>query len=227
MSKPIFSLLHATARMPHGWIDACRAWSECCDEHGQVEYLLVTESCDAIATQERLANLWPVSRVILNCGKKTAVTAWNAVAEFAKGNLFITVADDYFPPDHWDTEMLEFLHDLATDERAQFVLDVDNQDNSYPLLPFSFISRAYYERLGYLFWPEYHGIGADCDFTEVARRDGVVIDCRFLKFEHRHWSRGLRPFDEVDAHQQSKEAEIAHHSVLARRRAQGFPDLPR
>ena len=102
---------------------------------------------------------------------------------------------------------------------------MDNQDNSHPLLPFTFISHAYYQRLGYLFWPEYMGIGADVDFTEVARRDGVVVDARHLKFEHRHWGRGLREFDQVDAHQQSAEADDVHHAVLARRRAEGFPPL--
>ena len=161
--------------------------------------------------------------------------AWNFAAAEAKGEVMITVADDYFPPEHWDTELAKVVSgpidiDAPISQtyplvKREFVLDVDNQDNSHPLLPFTFISRAYYQRLGYLFWPEYMGIGADVDFTEVARRDGVVVDARHLKFEHRHWGRGLREFDQVDAHQQSAEADDVHHAVLARRRAEGFPPL--
>jgi hypothetical protein len=231
MSTPLFSLLHVTARLPEGWLHAMRAWRDRCDDPSRVEYLLCVDQGRTSELRDiRNTAAWGYFDVIVNPNRRCAVDAWNWVASKSKGDVLITVADDYFCPEHWDTDILHAVQKLYgyrnTASWGEFVLDVDNQDNSYPLLPFSFISRAYYERLGYLFWPEYFGIGADSDFTAVARRDGVVIDARHLKFEHRHWTRGTRVYDDVDAHQQCREAEILHHTVLARRKAEGFPPLP-
>jgi hypothetical protein len=243
MGTPLFSLVHCTARLtlgkPFYWVDAMAVWRERCDNPSRVEYLLGVDAKDARALYGVLGQ-WGSFKLAVNAGRPCAVNAWNTAAAASTGDIIITVADDYFPPEHWDTQIAEALNAVVTSwaewkyaprpieyhlKTWEFVLDVDNQDNSHPLLPFTFISRAYYNRLGYLFWPEYYGIGADCDFTEVARRDGVVIDARHLKFEHRHWGRGLREMDEVDRHQQSAEAEEAHHRVLTRRRAEGFPPL--
>jgi hypothetical protein len=250
LPRPIFSLIHCTARLdphqPFYWTDTMNVWRDRCDHPDRVEYILCA---DKRHKQDALTPLlmgeigyggWNPFRAIFNEGRECAVDAWNFAAAESKGNVLITVADDYFSPEHWDTQLWEAIVAIdPTPETSlmkslgavlspadwEFVLDVDNQDNSFPLLPFTFISRAYYKRLGYLFWPEYLGIGADVDFTAVARRDGVVIDARHLKFEHRHWGRGLREFDQVDAHQQSPEADRAHHSVLARREREGFPAL--
>jgi hypothetical protein len=238
MGTPLFSLVHCTARLTPGkpfyWANTMAVWRERCDDPSRVEYLLCADKGTRITPVDviQLVRLWPNphSGLICNYGRPCAVDAWNTAAAASTGEVIITVADDYFPPEHWDTQIMEMVIAPLSKQwtpncSKEFVLDVDNQDNSHLLLPFTFISRAYYNRLGYLFWPEYYGIGADCDFTEVARRDGVVIDARHLKFEHRHWGRGLREMDEVDRHQQSAEAEEAHHRVLARRRAEGFPPL--
>lgn len=237
MGTPLFSLVHCTARLTPGkpfyWADTMAIWGKCCDNSARVEYVLCEDAepttSPAAVTEynNRLIGemVWGKWQTVVNTGRQCAVDAWNTAAAASTGDVIITVADDYFPPEHWDRELEKVMHPGDSIREFEFVLDVDNQDNSHPLLPFTFISRAYYNRLGYLFWPEYYGIGADCDFTEVARRDGVVIDARHLKFEHRHWGRGLREMDEVDRHQQSAEAEEAHHRVLARRRAEGFPPL--
>ena len=239
MSTPLFSLMHCTARLTPGqafyWADTMAVWRERCDDPSRVEYIVCADErrkpdlLMPLLRGEIIHSRWMPFRAIYNQGRECAVDAWNFAAAEAKGEVMITVADDYFPPEHWDSAIMESITPLSKTWtpgcKKEFVLDVDNQDNSHPLLPFTFISRAYYQRLGYLFWPEYMGIGADVDFTEVARRDGVVVDARHLKFEHRHWGRGLREFDQVDAHQQSAEADDVHHAVLARRRAEGFPPL--
>jgi hypothetical protein len=48
------------------------------------------------------------------------------------------------------------------------------------------LSRARYERLGYVFFPEYESAFADNDFYSEAARDKCIIDARHLMFPHRH-----------------------------------------
>lgn len=209
---PLISLCHASARLPHGWEKACIAWVGQADNPAQCEYIVGSEQPIPTDILEFLKGrgvdlIWKQNR-----GRACAVDAWNATAECAHGKLIITVSDDWFPPDHWDTRLLECVPDLNVvidarhlkfehrdpargapwDEiyerqrgpgrekgveiyerrKGEYVLDVDNQDGSYPLLPFSILTTTYYKKLGYLFNPEYFGNMADVEFTEVARRDG-------------------------------------------------------
>lgn len=217
--------------MPGGFRDAFEAWAERCDDRSRVEYILCVDDRHWRHIRP-VPSRWGSFSYASNKGRECAVDAWNTAAARSTGDILITVADDYFPPEHWDTAIVsalaawgKFLRLPWPAGELQYVLDIDNQDNSSPLLPFSFISRAYYEKLGYLFWPEYFGLGADNDFTAVARRDGVVIDARNLKFTHKHPDLSTRIADEVDAWQHRPEAIEAWHRVFERREAEGFPAL--
>jgi hypothetical protein len=226
-----FSLCHTTARLPHGWTAAQQAWFDRCDQPLNVEYivsvdkgrldaLLGAQFLDVLPPSSDRPPFWGRFATTVNEGRKSAVDGWNAAAAASAGRFLITVSDDYRPCEHWDTEILKALpedHDEAPDLDGEYVLDVDNQDNSFPLLPFSFLTRAYYARLGHLFYPEFIGMMADNDFTDVARRDGVVVDARHLKFTHLHPHRGSAPDDDVYRWQQRPEAWEVGNRVYNRR----------
>jgi hypothetical protein len=229
-SRPLFSLLHPTAR-PDGWRGAMDAWHERCDNPGQVEYVLCVDKGRDDAAWARqgdwafgLWQKWHPFKFVVNEGRRCAVDAWNEAAKASTGWLLITVADDYRPPEHWDSQLHSMIGPVpetrnCKEYKYEYVLDVDNGDGSDHLLPFSFISRAYYERLGCLFWPEYFGLGADNDFTERARRDGVVSNARHIKFSHPQ----LPADDLIYQWQHRPEAEEAYRRVFSKREAQGFP----
>jgi hypothetical protein len=231
-NRPLFSLLHPTAR-PDGWRGAMEAWRERCDNPDQVEYVFCVDKGrdqEAWARQGDWAfglwQKWNPFKFVVNEGRRCAVDAWNEAAKASTGWLLITVADDYRPPEHWDTQITQLIrrHGREIDSRSdvELVLDVDNQDGSDWLLPFSFITRAYYERLGCLFWPEYFGLGADNDFTERAHRDAVVINARHIKFSHPQFPAD----DPIYQWQHRPEAEEAYRRVFSKREAQGFPYGP-
>lgn len=218
--SPVFSLCHATDRLPKGWMAAAEDWLHKCDDPSRVEYVLVFDADHFIAPY--LPGHFPFGRaaVAVNADRKCAVDAWNVSARFSNGKFLITVSDDWFPPRHWDTEILKVIPDLD----GEYVLDVDNQDGSYPLLPFSLLTRAYYKRLGYLFYPEYFGNMADQEFTDVARRDGVVIDARHLQFEHIDPERG-GTWDAVYEKQRKGTYREMGMQIYERRKREGFPQL--
>lgn len=56
------------------------------------------------------------------------------------------------------------------------------------LLTIQILNRKRYERFGYLFHPGYVSMRADDEFSEVAERDGVIVDATHLMFPHCHWS---------------------------------------
>lgn len=209
---PVFSLCHSTARVPSGWLPAAQKWFARCDRPESVEYVLVHDAGTEVVGDNPGFGSFAVR---VNHKRRTAVDGWNCSAEKSTGQFLITVADDWFPCPHWDTELLKVIPDLA----GQYVVEVSTGgDNG--LLTFSLLTRPYYERYGYLFWHEYTGMLADNEFTDVAREDGVVIDARELFFQHRHPQYGTAPDDPVYRWQHRPEAFEVGLSVYARRRAE-------
>jgi len=224
----LFSLVHATARLPKGWTLAAQTWAKRCDDPRRVEYVLCVDKgreAEIGGAANFMWQAWGSFKFAINPGRRTAVDAYNEAARQTTAQIIIMVSDDYFPPRHWDKSILEIVDRY---ERDEFVLDVDNQDGSTPiwrdgrfvdgLLPFSFLSRAYYQRLGCMFWPEYAGYGADNDFSARAIRDGVVINARHLKFSHNMFPSN----DPVYLHQRSFDGQ----PIVNRRATEGFPYSP-
>lgn len=191
---PTFSLIHTTARVPDGWKAAASSWFKNCDNPQDVEYILCVDA--PCSYPEMATQLPPFGKVdfILNNGRPCPVDGWNAAAAASTGKFIITVADDWYPCDHWDTQLQLVIPDM--DE--EYVLDLNTtQFRKDDLLTFSCLTRKYYERYGYVFYPEYLGLYADDEFTSQAHRDGVVIKARQLYFEHKHFAYNTAQYDEV------------------------------
>ena len=211
---PTFSLLHTTARLPHGWDEAYSEWYKTCDHPEAVQYVLFVDGpTQDVAARVQFGGgfimVWPEG-TSEHCVVGSA-NGWNRAAAASTGKFLITISDDYRPCEHWDTEILKVVGGAL---RGQYVLDVDNQDGA-PHIPFSFLTRAYYNRYGYIFYPEYKGLMADLDFTNIARRDGVVVPAKHLKFRHLHYLCGTAPNDEV--YQKQQETLAYGQAVYARR----------
>jgi hypothetical protein len=128
-----------------------------------------------------------------------------------------------FPCAEWDRKLLAAIPDLD----GEFVVETtSNTPADVPrIMVFQILSRVRLEKIGYLFWPEYESMSGDMEFTEHARRDGVVIDARHMVIEHRHYSFGRADFDTAYAWQNREEAYKIGDAVYARRCAEGFPGL--
>jgi hypothetical protein len=227
--RPTFSLIHTTRRLPHGWIPAYFAWLAGCVRPQDVEYILAVDvkDSDKVANSARTAPIfrltpWGYEQSVLNFGRTCAVDGWNAAARASTGRFLITVADDLYPCPQWD----EQIRALVPDMNLEAVLDVNYGPEATPgFCYFSFVTRARYERLGYVFYPEYWGMIADNDFTEHAQQDGVIVNARHLLFPHLHYTYGLSKEDETYRWQQRPEAYAIGEEIIRRRRLANFVDV--
>lgn len=181
--QPIFSLCHTTIRLPDGWRSALQAWHDRADHPELVEHVFVTDEPVPAFREMVMEGKAVFHNTVLgvNYGPKSCVAGWNLAAKLSTGKFLINVADDLYPPEHWDTELLKVIPDLD----KECVLEV-NTGGNHGLLTFCMVTRAYYERYGYLLYPEYISVFSDNDFTDTARRNGVVVNARHLLFEHKH-----------------------------------------
>jgi len=228
---PTFSLCHSTARLPNGWRAAYDCWKERCDDWSKVEYILGIDRADIPLIYPDTAGYMLLSfdyayegiPVAVNEGRQCAVDGWNAAGRKATGRFLITAADDMFPPEHWDTELLKAIPSLD----GEYALEVKSgtsppDDEWMRCMIHSFITRPYYERIGNFFYPEYPGYYADIDFTDMARRDGVVVDARHLTFQHRHWIGTNVERDAIYDRQDSEANRTLGMSILGTRRINNF-----
>jgi hypothetical protein len=213
IKRPTFSLMHASAR-PDKWREAYRAWMESAAHPNDIEYVLAVD----LAQLAEFRSLPTDVGLTINHERRCAVDAWNAAAYGSSGLVLVQVADDFFPPPKWDDLLLARLPTFS-DEHVIAV----SEGRSDTLLCHSILTRAYYRRYGYLFWHEYDGMYADNEFTDVAYRDGVVIEARDLVFDHRHPAYGKRESDALDAIHQSEANYTLGRAIYERRKAEGFP----
>ena len=194
---PLFSILHSSAR-PEKWREIYDAWIKAAVNPEQVEYVLcVDERWGFVKPFAGLEHpdTTPVHsgfRLVWNTSRRCYVDGVNTAAKASTGRILIVNADDQYPCEGWDAQLLSAVHDhKAPDDwtAAEFVIEVSTgtpQEHDRGILPMPILSRARYERLGYALYPEYESMWADNDFCEAAKQDGVIIDARHLLFPHRH-----------------------------------------
>ena len=227
-----FSIIHCTARVrpfrsfPIGWFESCKAWYDRCAHPEQVEYVLVVHKSNWREFVSRTGD-WPIPRwasfrVICNeADANTAVTQGQAGADAALGVLWIGNHDDMFPPENWDVMLWQKFIESGKSEAVLHVTTGSPTDDTL-FIP-QIVTRSRVQRLGYAGHPSYESMFVDNEFTEHARVDGVVVDAREIRFEHRHPIFGAAQWDDVYQHENRPEAYQEGHQNYLRRRALGFP----
>ena len=180
------SLLHATYRAGNAAVGLRGRWLDESTGIHVIEHLFACDADDEVSMGCPAIAAGVVGPPVL---RVSAVRNWNAAAAVATGDLLFVIADDLWPPHHWDGDLASALGDLDP-TRVPFVIkvgDSDDDDNGHIRHPV--VSRRYFERFG-LWRPEYDGHWVDHDFTISAYLNGLVLDGRRIKFYHAHPTSG-------------------------------------
>jgi Methyltransferase domain/Glycosyl transferase family 2 len=207
---PVFSILHSSAR-PDQWRKVYEAWISQAYDASRVQYVLCVdprwgftrENLDWMPVREGL------NRIVENHGRRCYVDGVNEAARVSSGHILIVNADDQYPCENWDERLLEVIGArVPRPSSPGYVVEVSTgtkDEHARGIMVMPILSRARYQRLGYVFYPQYESMYADNDFCEHARADQVVIDARSLLFPHRHPSIDFSvPMDE-QYHAQNRE----------------------
>ena len=223
-SKPLFSILHATARLPWGWVLAYWSWCQGCSGI-PAEYLVSMEKRDWERHERVLSDFGagvdpiPVRFIVQSERSGSCVANWNEAARHAKGKIFCLAEDDLIAPKNWDADILATLSGRLPGSivDSEFILEVSTgRERDGELIANAMMSRKLYERWGYFYWPEYESMYADDDLTAHARLEDVVIDARHIRFQHRPMK------DQVRARQNRQEAYQLGRRIFDRRIASNF-----
>lgn len=115
----------------------------------------------------------------------------NMAAEHSIGTWLVCIGDDFDCPVDWDKDLMEHL--VGKEDVA-----VKTQDGTQPwIMTLPLIDRAYYNRFGYVIYPEYKHMFGDTEFTHVADLLGRSINIPLL-FPHNHYTTGKMKKDDVN-----------------------------
>jgi hypothetical protein len=134
---------------------------------------------------------------VLIGNNKSAIEAVNAAAEKCTGDLIIQISDDFStPPFHWDAALMEALEG----KEDYLVKTWDGIQRTLVTLPI--MDRKYYNRFGYIYYPEYTHMSSDVELTAVAHMLGRIIELP-ITIKHNHYSTTGKnpdavPFDAVN-----------------------------
>lgn len=112
---------------------------------------------------------------------RSAVDAINNAAKLSGGDIFIVLSDDTECPPGWAMDLLHI-----TSGKSDFILKT--QDGIQPwIITMPILDRAYYNRFGYIYQPDFTHMFCDTFLTCVADLTGRKITSDLL-FPHKHYS---------------------------------------
>jgi hypothetical protein len=198
----ILSLLHATRGTPERALETRKVWLDRADDADHVEHIFGIQSDDLESIKAFAA-----AKVYWSCTTpppawaSSSVANWNICAEFSTGHILVVIADDLTPPQGWDTKLRK-LPDPET-KWACYVPDSLRQDG---LMCHPVLSRALYDKRGYVFHPDFFGVYCDNDFNVRTQLEAPIYSVRDLEWQHDHPTNGSRESDSIVEHQNSETA---------------------
>lgn len=184
----MISLIHPSRGRPDKSFSTILSWGTFGNVRDNLEIIISLDSNDTelLRYQER----FKADHTIVN-KNRSAVDAINNAAKVATGDILIVVSDDTECFHSWDTVLLKEVQG-----KTDFILKT--QDGIQPwMITMPIMDRAYYNRSGYIYHPDYLHMFCDTELTCVADITGRKITSN-LMFKHNHYSVTKEQPDEIN-----------------------------
>lgn len=184
MTTNQITLIHPSYGRPKLAEETYYEWMNNAAAPHNIEYIMSVDRSDP--EFNNYYNLRPGQRQRWRFGLRindstTAIKAINNAAGDASGDLLIVVSDDFSCPKNWDVDLLRHIG-----ERRDFA--VKTWDGLQPwIITLPIMDREYYNRFGYIYYPEYEHMFCDTEMTHVADLLDKVLLVN-MEFPHRHYS---------------------------------------
>jgi hypothetical protein len=224
------ALIHPSYGRPDLACKIFEEWCSTCKNPKDIEYLVGLDSCDPKADMypqkimlSREYAKW--GRVMIQSGDSTdSVKASYRMAKQISDTteILFQISDDTGPIQDWDVKLIETfgICDNFKEPKSLFV-----GDGYWPfgtVFVHPIINRALYDKLGFILYPDYTSMFADNDFTEVCRKLNCFILAPQLVFQHRHYTKGMTPFDETYARRNNQVEFNKNQAIFLERQKRGF-----
>lgn len=112
---------------------------------------------------------------------RSAVDAINNAAKVATGDILIVISDDWLLPQNWAVDILK-----ASEGKTDWIMKTPDGIQKW-MITLPILDRAYYNRFGYIYHPDFRHMFCDTFLTCVADLTGRRIEAD-IQFKHLHYS---------------------------------------
>jgi hypothetical protein len=178
--KEMISIIHPSRGRPQKAYETAMKWLDNagCD----VEYILSLDKDDT--------SLYNLDCNFVIGDNSSAIDAINNAAEFCKGDILLVLSDDFDCPPLWGKKILDITHG-----KTDWILKTPDGIQEW-IITMPIMDRSYYNRFGYIYYPDYLHMFCDTELTCVADLTGRKIEGN-IQFTHNHYSIGKSVKDEV------------------------------
>lgn len=178
-----FSIIHASYGRPELALDTYNKWINNFSFTNDIEYILSLDRSDPkFNIYEKLFagnRFYYINENETN----TSVSAINNAAKISSGGIIVVISDDFESAYNWDLQVSN-----AVKGEKDWILKT--QDGTQPwIITLPIMDRKYYQRFGYVYYPEYAHMFCDSQLTHVADLLGRKLTSSLL-FKHNHYSVG-------------------------------------
>lgn len=128
---------------------------------------------------------------IIENANRSAVDAVNAAAKVSTGDILVVVSDDFACPQLWALILEKHLKNSKN-----FLFKASDGNQKY-IVTLPIMDRAYYNRFGYIYHPDYLHMFCDTELTHVADCLRKLIIRNDILFKHNHYSVIRKKRDDV------------------------------
>ena len=116
---------------------------------------------------------------------RSLVDASNKGAALSTGECIVLVSDDFNCPLNWDQSLKDKIQD-----KTMYGILINDDISKGAIMSLPIISRTLFDRLGYIYHPNFFSLWADNALLDVVKLLDCLIDAQDLVFRHQHYSVG-------------------------------------
>ena len=195
----LISIIHPSRQRPELAFKTQKKWMSSAIHKENIEYRLSLDNDDPMTSEYNSIFRGDESVIIDYNNNKSAIEAINNCAQSCRGNLFVVVSDDFDCFEGWDDYLLKSLE--GKEDYLVRTSDGYNNSNRNWLVTLPIMDRAYYNRFGYIYHPDYIHLWCDTEMTAVGEMLGKIVDLQGddCIFKHLHHSINLTPKDSISS----------------------------
>lgn len=212
----MISLIHPSRGRPQKAFNTAKKWIE--QAGVEVEYILSCDRNDPVGYQYGPYFVGWCKNILVE-ENNSVVEATNKAAAISKGDILVYLSDDFDCFPDWGKAVEKEFEN----EDRPLLIKVDDciHHPSVPVLTIPIMNRKLYERLGYLWHPEYKSMFCDEHLYWTCYKLGAIKAAWHLNFEHQHCSVGKAENDET--YKRSSANWEQGKALFAKHKAMGFP----
>lgn len=172
----VFSVIHPSRSRPDKSYNTILKWFGNKSRNNEVEFIISLDEDDPELGMYMRLYSDSMAAVVVNWNR-SAVAAINNGALASKGEIFIVVSDDSDTSENWDDKILQ-----SVSGKSDWILKVQDGIQDW-ILTQPIMDRAYYNRTGYIYHPDFLHMFCDTWLTVQADISGRKLTSE-LKFPH-------------------------------------------